>query len=98
MHGVMKNIAHLCGRDRSKTWGHNGWQKVVVCVVSDGRNKINQRTLALLASLGVYQDGVAKNLVGDKEVTAHIYEVTYTAKLYRSAALTPYVVHNPALG
>ncbi|KAI9496241.1 chitin synthase 1 [Zychaea mexicana] len=76
MHGVMKNIAHLCGRDRSKTWGHNGWQKVVVCVVSDGRNKINQRTLSLLATLGVYQDGVAKNMVGDKEVTGHIYEYT----------------------
>ncbi|KAI8150386.1 chitin synthase 1 [Fennellomyces sp. T-0311] len=76
MHGVMKNIAHLCGRDRSKTWGHNGWQKVVVCIVSDGRNKINQRTLALLATLGVYQDGVAKNMVGEKEVVSHIYEYT----------------------
>lgn len=75
MHGVMKNIAHLCGRDRSRTWGHKGWQRIVVCVVSDGRNKINQRTLSLLATLGVYQDGVAKNMVGDKEVTAHIYEV-----------------------
>ncbi|KAI7874287.1 chitin synthase 1 [Lichtheimia hyalospora FSU 10163] len=76
MHGVMKNIAHLCGRDRSRTWGHKGWQRIVVCVVSDGRNKINQRTLSLLATLGVYQDGVAKNMVGDKEVTAHIYEYT----------------------
>ncbi|KAI9248781.1 chitin synthase 1 [Phascolomyces articulosus] len=76
MHGVMKNIAHLCGRDRSKTWGHQGWKKVTVCIVSDGRQKINQRTLSLLATLGVYQDGVAKNMVGDKEVTAHIYEYT----------------------
>lgn len=77
MHGVMKNIAHLCGRDRSKTWGPEGWKKVTVCVVSDGRNKINHRTLNLLAALGVYQEGVAKNLVGEKEVTAHIYEVRF---------------------
>jgi len=76
MHGVMKNIAHLCTRDRSRTWGPNGWQKVVVCVVSDGRSKINHRTLSVLAAMGVYQDGVAKNIVATKPVTAHIYEYT----------------------
>lgn len=45
---VIKNIAHLCSRNRSKMWGPNGWQKVVVCVVSDGRSKINKRTLQVL--------------------------------------------------
>ena len=39
MHGVMKNIAHLCSRARSKVWGKEGWRKVVVCVVADGRTK-----------------------------------------------------------
>ena len=39
MHGVMKNIAHLCSRQRSKVWGKEGWRKVVVCVVADGRTK-----------------------------------------------------------
>jgi chitin synthase len=39
MHGVMKNIAHLCSRSRSKTWGKEGWRKVVVCIVADGRQK-----------------------------------------------------------
>jgi chitin synthase len=28
MHGVMQNIAHLCTRSRSKTWGAEGWKKV----------------------------------------------------------------------
>ena len=60
MHGVMKNIAHLCKRDRSKTWGKEGWKKVVVCIVSDGRQKINSRTLSVIATMGAYQDGVAK--------------------------------------
>ena len=60
MHGVMKNIAHLCKRDRSKTWGKDGWKKVVVCIVSDGRQKINSRTLSVIAAMGAYQDGVAK--------------------------------------
>lgn len=60
MHGVMKNIAHLCSRDRSKTWGKEGWKKVVVCIVSDGRKKINSRTLSVIATIGCYQDGIAK--------------------------------------
>lgn len=76
MHGVMKNIAHLCTRNRSRTWGNDGWKKVVVCIVSDGRKKIHQRTLSVIAALGAYQDGVAKNVVNKKPVTAHIYEYT----------------------
>ncbi|EKM49889.1 glycosyltransferase family 2 protein [Phanerochaete carnosa HHB-10118-sp] len=76
MHGVMKNVAHLCKRDRSKTWGKEGWKKVVVCIVSDGRQKINSRTLSVIATSGAYQDGIAKNVVNGKPVTAHIYEYT----------------------
>ena len=60
MYGVMKNIAHLCTRQRSKTWGKEGWKKVVVCIVSDGRSKVNARTLSTIAAMGIYQDGVAK--------------------------------------
>ncbi|KIS01741.1 chitin synthase [Cryptococcus deuterogattii 2001/935-1] len=43
---------------KSKTWGENGWKKVVVCIVADGRKKINPRTRSVLAALGVYQEGV----------------------------------------
>lgn len=75
-HGVVKNIAHLCKRDRSKTWGKDGWKKVVVCIVSDGRKKINSRTLSVIAAMGAYQEGVAKNQIDDKPVTAHVYEYT----------------------
>ncbi|KAH7913366.1 glycosyltransferase family 2 protein [Hygrophoropsis aurantiaca] len=76
MHGVIKNVAHLCTRDRSKTWGKEGWKRVVVCIVSDGRQKINSRTLSVIAAMGAYQDGIAKNIVNGKPVTAHIYEYT----------------------
>lgn len=51
---VIKNIAHLCGRDRSKMWGAEGWKKVVVCVVSDGRSKVNKRTLQVLSLVCVH--------------------------------------------
>ena len=76
MIGVFKNIEYMCSRTNSKTWGKEAWKKIVVCVVSDGRAKINPRTRAVLAGLGVYQDGIAKQQVNGKDVTAHIYEYT----------------------
>ncbi|UZJ53394.1 hypothetical protein CBS101457_002714 [Exobasidium rhododendri] len=76
LHGVMKNIAHLCSRNKSRTWGPDGWKKVVVAIIADGRKKIHPRVLDVLASLGVYQEGVAKNMVNGKQVHAHIYEYT----------------------
>ncbi|CAG8720264.1 18422_t:CDS:2, partial [Acaulospora morrowiae] len=90
-HSVVKNIAHLCSRDRSRVWGKDGWKKVVVCIVSDGRESIDRRTLAYLAAIGVYQDGVAKSnyevmrsdgTVENRKVTAHIYE--YTTQISRN--------------
>jgi chitin synthase len=76
MHGVMKNIAYLCKRDRSKSWGKHGWKKVVICIVSDGRQKINSHTPSVIATIGVYQEGIATNVVNGKAVAAHIYEYT----------------------
>ncbi|KAG2022801.1 chitin synthase [Coprinopsis cinerea AmutBmut pab1-1] len=79
MNAVLKNVAHLCSRQKSKTWGPEGWKKVVVCVVSDGRNKVNKRTLQVLNLMGCYQEGIAKDSVAGKDVTAHIFEYTTTA-------------------
>ena len=76
MIGVFKNIEHMCSRTNSKTWGREAWKKIVVCIVSDGRAKISPRTRAVVAGLGLYQDGIAKQQVNGKDVTAHIYEYT----------------------
>jgi chitin synthase len=76
MIGVIKNIEYMNSCTGSKTWGKNAWRKIVVCVVSDGRAKINPRTRAVLAAIGVYQDGIAKQQVNGEDVTAHIYEYT----------------------
>jgi chitin synthase len=81
MHAVMKNIAHFCSRNKSRTWGEMGWQKIVVCVVSDGREKIHPRTLDALAAMGVYQHGIAKNYVNQRAVQAHVYEYTTQVSL-----------------
>ncbi|KAF1987412.1 glycosyltransferase family 2 protein [Aulographum hederae CBS 113979] len=81
MHGVMRNIMHFCSRAKSRTWGKDGWQKIVVCIISDGRTKVHPRTLDALAALGIYQDGIAKNAVNQREVTAHVYEYTTQVSL-----------------
>ncbi|KAL1917473.1 uncharacterized protein VTP21DRAFT_3866 [Calcarisporiella thermophila] len=76
MNAVIKNVAHLCSRTRSKTWSQDGWQKIVACIVSDGRNKIHPRVLKVLGAMGVYQDGIAKSEVAGNPVTAHLFEYT----------------------
>ncbi|KAK0627790.1 glycosyltransferase family 2 protein [Immersiella caudata] len=81
MHAVMKNISHFCSRNKSRTWGELGWQKIVVCIVSDGRQNIHPRTLDALAAMGVYQHGIAKNYVNSKAVHAHLYEYSTQVSL-----------------
>ncbi|KAI5288953.1 Chitin synthase, class 1, partial [Ascosphaera acerosa] len=76
MAGVFKNIEYICKKAKEPMWGKDAWKKIVVCVVSDGRAKINPRTRSVLAGLGCYQDGIAKQQVNGKDVTAHIYEYT----------------------
>ncbi|CAK3951604.1 glycosyltransferase family 2 [Lecanosticta acicola] len=74
--GVIKNIEFMNSRTSSKTWGKEAWKKIVVAIVSDGRAKIHPRTRAVLAAMGIYQDGIAKQQVNGEDVTAHIYEYT----------------------
>lgn len=81
MHGIMRNISHFCSRKKSRTWGKDGWQKIVVCIIADGRQKVHPRTLDALAAMGVYQSGIAKNIVNQKKVTAHVYEYTTQVSL-----------------
>ncbi|CEQ40167.1 SPOSA6832_01759 [Sporobolomyces salmonicolor] len=71
-----ENISHLCKRKKSQTWGPDGWKKVVVCVVADGRKAIHPRVLDCLAALGIYREGLATNQIDDKPVQAHVYEYT----------------------
>lgn len=75
MTSVMRNIGYMC-RENKKRWTKNGWQNIVVCIVSDGRKKINPKVLDSLEVMGVYQKDVMKNQVNGKDVSAHIFEYT----------------------
>jgi hypothetical protein len=59
---VMRNISYLCSK-KGKGWDSDGWKKVVVCIVADGRGKINRRTLNAIGLMGVYQEGVTKTSI-----------------------------------
>jgi chitin synthase len=76
MHGVMKNVAHLCSRQKSPVWGKDSWKKIQVIIVADGRNKVNEAVLLLLTATGCYQDNLARPYVNNKKVNAHLFEYT----------------------
>ncbi|KAI8818729.1 chitin synthase-domain-containing protein [Fimicolochytrium jonesii] len=76
MTSVQKNIAYMCSDKCPYTWGPNGWQNIVVCVVSDGRTKVDKRVLSMLQVMGVYSPGLERTQVETKPVSAHLFEFT----------------------
>lgn len=74
LHGVMQNVRDIVNLKKSEFWWKGGpaWQKIVVCLVFDGIDPCDKNTLDVLATVGVFQDGVMKKDVDGKETTAHI--------------------------
>lgn len=75
LRGVLANISDLTSRAESP-WGKGCWKNVVICLISDGRAKIDLRSRALLTLLGVYQEGIARQNIEGRDVAAHVYEVS----------------------
>ncbi|KAJ7283693.1 glycosyltransferase family 2 protein [Mycena rebaudengoi] len=88
LHGVMLNIRDICKTKQSKFWrrtaeeGTPGWQKITVALIVDGLEAMDKSVLDLLATVGVYQDGIMKKEVDGKP--------TYTTQL--SIDATPQLV------
>lgn len=78
LHGVMQNIRDIVNIKKTEFWNKGGpaWQKIVVCLVFDGIDPCDKETLDVLATIGIYQDGVMKKDVDGKETSAHIFEYT----------------------
>jgi chitin synthase len=70
----MQNIRDITNLKKSKFWNQGGpaWQKIVVCLVFDGIDLCDKNTLDVLATIGIYQDGVMKRSVDGRETVAHI--------------------------
>jgi chitin synthase len=81
LHGVMLNIRDICKTKQSKYWrrsaeeGVPGWQRITVALIVDGLEAMDKTVLDILATVGVYQDGVMKKQVDGKDTVAHIFEV-----------------------
>ncbi|TFL06041.1 glycosyltransferase family 2 protein [Pterulicium gracile] len=94
LHGVMLNIRDICKTKQSKYWrrsaeeGVPGWQKITVALIVDGLEPMDKSVLDILATIGVYQDGIMKKQVDEKDTVAHIFE--YTTQL--SVDATPQLV------
>lgn len=58
------------------------WKRIVVCLVFDGIEPADKASLDVLATIGLYQDGIMKKDVDGKETVAHIFE--YTTQLSMS--------------
>lgn len=78
LHGVMQNIRDIVNLKKSTFWNKGGpaWQKIVVCMVFDGIGKTDKNALDVLATIGIYQDGVIKKDVNGEPTVAHIFEYT----------------------
>jgi chitin synthase len=78
LHGVMQNIREIVNLKKSEFWNKGGpaWQKIVVCLVFDGIDPCDKETLDVLATVGIFQDGVMKKDVDGKETVVHIFEYT----------------------
>ena len=73
---AQKNIAYLCSDKCPRSWGPEGWKQFVICIVADGRSKINKSVLSVLGVMGLYIDGLCRSSINSKPVTAHIFEST----------------------
>lgn len=74
LHGVMQNIRDIVNLKKSEFWNKGGpaWQKIVCTLVFDGIDPCDKNTLDLLATVGIYQDGIMKRSVDGRETVAHI--------------------------
>lgn len=50
--------------------------QIVVCLVFDGIDNVDKEVFDVLATAGIYQDGILKKDVNGKETVAHIFEYT----------------------
>ncbi|KIJ56843.1 glycosyltransferase family 2 protein [Sphaerobolus stellatus SS14] len=82
LHNVMLNIRDICKTKSSKFWkrsaeeGVPGWHRITVALIVDGLDNMDKSVLDILATVGVYQDGIMKKQVDGKDTVAHLFEYT----------------------
>lgn len=79
LHGVMKNIRHICNLTNSSFWNRDtpAWKKIVVALIFDGIDPCDPGTLDVLQTMGVFQDGIMKKDIDGKETVYNPLFVAY---------------------
>jgi chitin synthase len=92
LHGVFQNISYLCSLEDDSVWGKDSWKKIVVGIISDGRNKINISTLCAIAALGAYEEDVAVISVenDDEEHTPVVTDIYEYSTQVPISLISPY--------
>jgi chitin synthase len=72
LHGVMKNIRHICNLAKSSFWNRDtpAWKQIVVCIIFDGIDPADPGTLDILQAVGLFQDGLIKKDIDGKETVS----------------------------
>ncbi|KAI5458721.1 chitin synthase-domain-containing protein [Mariannaea sp. PMI_226] len=75
---LFQNIREVHNLKESTFWGNGGpaWQKMVVCIVMDGREHCDKAVLDILAVMGAFQYNVCKEHVHGVATSAHLFECT----------------------
>ena len=91
LHSITQNRRDIRNLRRSAYWHRGGacWQKIVVCFIFDGVEVLDPEILDILATLGVYQDGIMRESVDGKEPIAHI--VSPFSSHYERPELVPFI-------
>ncbi|KAL8668989.1 MAG: hypothetical protein Q9168_006403 [Polycauliona sp. 1 TL-2023] len=78
LHAIKENIRDIVNLKSAEFWhtGDPAWQKIVVCVICDGIDFCDLEILDVLATTGLYQDGIMRKTVDGNETVAHVFEYT----------------------
>ena len=89
LHGVMQNIRDIVNLKKSEFWNKGGpaWQKIVVCLVFDGIDPCDKGTLDLLATVGIYQDGIMKKDIDGRQTEAHIVSFSHQTSIFQTLTM-----------
>ena len=72
-------------------WGRNARKKVVICIVTNDRQKINLQTLSVVIDISAYQQGIATEACGGKYIWVYYSSTSHNAWLpscLRSSAVS----------
>ncbi|MBW0494345.1 hypothetical protein O181_034060 [Austropuccinia psidii MF-1] len=106
LHGVMTNLRDMCkarwsefrhlAKKRGEEAATEGWKMLSVVLVFDGIEPADKATLDVLATIGLYQDGVMKRQVDGEETQAHVFEYTTLLSVSPKPELIQPHSNNPA--